>query len=84
MPPPSSYDWSTTHARQRGGEALLRLESGQMARRRAQRLIDTGAMCRVSTSSPSINVPFGDRTRADAHRTLDAFIAEVMPAVRAL
>jgi alkanesulfonate monooxygenase SsuD/methylene tetrahydromethanopterin reductase-like flavin-dependent oxidoreductase (luciferase family) len=31
-----------------------------------------------------INVPFGDMTHAEAERTLDAFIAEVMPAVRAL
>jgi alkanesulfonate monooxygenase SsuD/methylene tetrahydromethanopterin reductase-like flavin-dependent oxidoreductase (luciferase family) len=31
-----------------------------------------------------INVPFGDMTRAEAERTLDAFVAEVMPAVRAL
>jgi alkanesulfonate monooxygenase SsuD/methylene tetrahydromethanopterin reductase-like flavin-dependent oxidoreductase (luciferase family) len=29
-----------------------------------------------------INVPFGDMTRAEAERTLDAFVAEVMPAVR--
>jgi alkanesulfonate monooxygenase SsuD/methylene tetrahydromethanopterin reductase-like flavin-dependent oxidoreductase (luciferase family) len=29
-----------------------------------------------------INVPFGDMTAAEADRTLDAFIAEVMPAVR--
>jgi hypothetical protein len=27
--PPSSYDWSRTHARRRGGEALRRLESGE-------------------------------------------------------
>jgi alkanesulfonate monooxygenase SsuD/methylene tetrahydromethanopterin reductase-like flavin-dependent oxidoreductase (luciferase family) len=32
----------------------------------------------------AINVPFGDMTPAEAQRTLDAFIAEVMPAVRAL
>jgi alkanesulfonate monooxygenase SsuD/methylene tetrahydromethanopterin reductase-like flavin-dependent oxidoreductase (luciferase family) len=31
-----------------------------------------------------VNVPFGDMTRAEAERTLDAFIGEVMPAVRAL
>jgi alkanesulfonate monooxygenase SsuD/methylene tetrahydromethanopterin reductase-like flavin-dependent oxidoreductase (luciferase family) len=31
-----------------------------------------------------VNVPFGDMTHAEAERTLDAFIAEVMPAVRAL
>jgi alkanesulfonate monooxygenase SsuD/methylene tetrahydromethanopterin reductase-like flavin-dependent oxidoreductase (luciferase family) len=31
-----------------------------------------------------INVPFGDMTHAEAERTLDAFIGEVMPAVRAL
>ena len=31
-----------------------------------------------------INVPFGDMSRDEAQRTLDAFIAEVMPAVRAL
>ena len=31
-----------------------------------------------------INVPFGDMTHAEAERTLDAFIAEVMPAVRAV
>jgi alkanesulfonate monooxygenase SsuD/methylene tetrahydromethanopterin reductase-like flavin-dependent oxidoreductase (luciferase family) len=30
-----------------------------------------------------INVPFGDMTFAEAERTLDAFVAEVMPAVRA-
>jgi alkanesulfonate monooxygenase SsuD/methylene tetrahydromethanopterin reductase-like flavin-dependent oxidoreductase (luciferase family) len=30
-----------------------------------------------------INVPFGDMTPAEAEYTLDAFIAEVMPAVRA-
>jgi alkanesulfonate monooxygenase SsuD/methylene tetrahydromethanopterin reductase-like flavin-dependent oxidoreductase (luciferase family) len=30
-----------------------------------------------------INVPFGDMTVAEAERTLDAFVAEVMPAVRA-
>jgi alkanesulfonate monooxygenase SsuD/methylene tetrahydromethanopterin reductase-like flavin-dependent oxidoreductase (luciferase family) len=30
-----------------------------------------------------VNVPFGDMTRAEAERTLDAFVAEVMPAVRA-
>jgi alkanesulfonate monooxygenase SsuD/methylene tetrahydromethanopterin reductase-like flavin-dependent oxidoreductase (luciferase family) len=30
-----------------------------------------------------INVPFGDMTHAEAERTLDAFIGEVMPAVRA-
>ena len=29
-----------------------------------------------------INVPFGDMTVAEAERTLDAFVAEVMPAVR--
>jgi alkanesulfonate monooxygenase SsuD/methylene tetrahydromethanopterin reductase-like flavin-dependent oxidoreductase (luciferase family) len=29
-----------------------------------------------------INVPFGDMTFAEAERTLDAFAAEVMPAVR--
>jgi hypothetical protein len=27
--PPSSYDWSRTHARRRGGEALRRLQSGE-------------------------------------------------------
>jgi hypothetical protein len=26
---PSSYDWSRTHARRRGGEATQRLESGE-------------------------------------------------------
>ena len=26
--PPSSYDWSGTHARRRGGEALKRLQAG--------------------------------------------------------
>jgi hypothetical protein len=26
---PSSYDWSATHARRRGGEALARLASGE-------------------------------------------------------
>ena len=31
-----------------------------------------------------INVPFGDMTPAEAHRTLDAFTAEVIPAVHAL
>jgi alkanesulfonate monooxygenase SsuD/methylene tetrahydromethanopterin reductase-like flavin-dependent oxidoreductase (luciferase family) len=31
-----------------------------------------------------VNVPFGDMTHPEAERTLDAFIAEVMPAVRAL
>ena len=31
-----------------------------------------------------INVPFGDMTPAEAQRTLDAFIADVMPAIRAL
>jgi alkanesulfonate monooxygenase SsuD/methylene tetrahydromethanopterin reductase-like flavin-dependent oxidoreductase (luciferase family) len=31
-----------------------------------------------------VNVPFGDMTHAEAQRTLDGFIAEVMPAVRAL
>ena len=31
-----------------------------------------------------VNVPFGDMTHAEAERTLDAFIADVMPAVRAL
>jgi alkanesulfonate monooxygenase SsuD/methylene tetrahydromethanopterin reductase-like flavin-dependent oxidoreductase (luciferase family) len=30
-----------------------------------------------------INVPFGDMTHAEAERTLDAFVSEVMPAVRA-
>ena len=30
-----------------------------------------------------INVPFGDMTHAEAERTLDLFVAEVMPAVRA-
>ena len=30
-----------------------------------------------------INVPFGDMTPAEADRTLDAFVADVMPAVRA-
>jgi alkanesulfonate monooxygenase SsuD/methylene tetrahydromethanopterin reductase-like flavin-dependent oxidoreductase (luciferase family) len=30
-----------------------------------------------------INVPFGDMTFAEAERTLDLFVAEVMPAVRA-
>ncbi len=29
---PSSYDWSRTHARRRGGEALKRLQTGEMAR----------------------------------------------------
>ena len=27
--PPSSYDWSRTHARRRGGDALARLQDGQ-------------------------------------------------------
>jgi alkanesulfonate monooxygenase SsuD/methylene tetrahydromethanopterin reductase-like flavin-dependent oxidoreductase (luciferase family) len=31
-----------------------------------------------------INVPFGDMSQDEARRTLDAFIAEVMPAARAL
>jgi alkanesulfonate monooxygenase SsuD/methylene tetrahydromethanopterin reductase-like flavin-dependent oxidoreductase (luciferase family) len=31
-----------------------------------------------------VNVPFGDMTHAEAERTLDAFIAEVMPAIRAV
>ncbi len=31
----------------------------------------------------AINVPFGDMSQDEAHRTLDAFIAEVIPAVRA-
>jgi alkanesulfonate monooxygenase SsuD/methylene tetrahydromethanopterin reductase-like flavin-dependent oxidoreductase (luciferase family) len=31
-----------------------------------------------------INVPFGDMTQAEAERTLDAFVAEVMPALREL
>ena len=26
---PSSYDWSRTHARRRGGEALKRLQAGE-------------------------------------------------------
>jgi hypothetical protein len=26
---PSSYDWSRTHARRRGGEAVKRLETGE-------------------------------------------------------
>jgi hypothetical protein len=26
---PSSYDWSRTHARRRGGEALERLQAGE-------------------------------------------------------
>ena len=30
-----------------------------------------------------VNVPFGDMTFAEAEYTLDAFIGEVMPAVRA-
>ena len=30
-----------------------------------------------------VNVPFGDMTRDEAQRTLDAFVEEVMPAVRA-
>jgi hypothetical protein len=41
---PSSYDWSRTHARRRGGQALARLEDGEhvrqlggCARRRAHR-----------------------------------------------
>jgi hypothetical protein len=29
-----------------------------------------------------INVPFGDMTFAEAERTLDGFVAEVMPAIR--
>jgi hypothetical protein len=28
-PEPSSYDWSSTHARRRGGEALKRIQAGQ-------------------------------------------------------
>ena len=27
--PPTSYDWSSTHARRRGGEALKRLQAGE-------------------------------------------------------
>ena len=27
--PPTSYDWSRTHARRRGGEALKRLQAGE-------------------------------------------------------
>ena len=27
--PPSSYDWSRTHASRRGGDALARLQDGQ-------------------------------------------------------
>jgi hypothetical protein len=27
--PPSSYDWSRTHARRRGDEALKRLQAGE-------------------------------------------------------
>jgi AraC-like DNA-binding protein len=30
--PPSSYDWSRTHAHRRGGEALKRVQTGGMAR----------------------------------------------------
>jgi hypothetical protein len=30
-----------------------------------------------------VNVPFGDMTRDEAQRTLDAFVEEVMPGVRA-
>ena len=45
---PSSYDWSRTHARRRGGEALKRLQAAENGPRRPPSSICTGAGPRPS------------------------------------
>ncbi len=55
---PSSYDWSRTHARRRGGEALDRLAEGEWpAWSVVTRLFGTWAVARAAASRPSVAVP---------------------------
>ena len=50
---PSSYDWSRTHARRRGGEALKRLAEGEWpAASVVTRLFGTWAVARAAASRP--------------------------------
>ena len=55
---PSSYDWSRTHARRRGGEALKRLAEGEWpASSVVTRLFGTWAVARAAASRPTVAVP---------------------------
>ena len=64
---PSSYDWSRTHARARGGEALARLAAGDGRRRhrhRSVRELDGGRRRRLSRRvSPLGGGGFAGRVR---------------------
>jgi hypothetical protein len=55
---PSSYDWSRTHARRRGGEAFKRLADGEWpASSVVTRLFCTWAVARATASRPNVAVP---------------------------
>ena len=55
---PSSYDWSRTHARRRGGEALERLARGEWpAASVVGRLFGTWAGARVAASGEDLGAP---------------------------
>jgi hypothetical protein len=56
--PPSSYDWSRTHARRRGGEALERLaRGGWPAASVVTRLFGTWAVARATAGRQKREVP---------------------------
>src|SRR2546430_15660025 len=55
---PSSFDWSRTHARQRGGEALERLAEGQWpAASVVSDLFGTWAAARTAASRQGVRAP---------------------------
>ena len=55
---PSSYDWSRTHARRRGGEALERLARGEWpAASVVTRLFGTWAAARAAASGEDVDAP---------------------------
>jgi hypothetical protein len=86
---PSSYDWSRTHARRRGGEALKRLQAG-MARtvhchrpvrglgggpcRRVRRCLNVWAVNAVDTRTPRPRLAVCGRGRRRSPQTLRPFV----------
>jgi hypothetical protein len=62
---PSSYDWSRTHARRRGGEALKRLSGGEWPP--ASAVTDVCGSWRAARAAAAQMVMAGDRQR----RSLD-------------